>query len=122
MNTNEINQEFKDECKKSYESQADNTQTDKSGMTFVKMNMSREHMDFIMEHYGISSIVELNQASIYLMKSLAHMELDGYKFGMYKTTIVDGQEKLTTEGSFALNIKDMVQSLLNALHKENESL
>lgn len=112
--TNDITPEFKKTCNEHYNSMKDNSQVndDVNKLKFVKMNVSAEHLDFLMNYYKLSNIVEVNQSAIYMLKALAHMEQDGYKFAMYKTEMKDGKEVLTTSGSFAMSVSDMINSIL----------
>lgn len=114
---NEITPEFKEACEEHYHTMKDNTQIndDEKSLKFVKMHMPAEHMDFIMNYYHLPNLVEVNRTSIYVLNALAHMEQDGYKFGMYKTEMKDGKEVLTTEGSFALSVSDMIKSIMKHL-------
>ena len=118
MNTkNDITPEFKVKCEEHYSTMADNTQVNDEGnqLKFVKMNMPAEHMDFIMDYYHLPNLVEVNRVAIYVLKTLAHMEKDGYKFGMYKTKMQDGKEVLSTEDSFALSVSDMIGDIMKHL-------
>lgn len=115
MNKKEdITPEFKQACNEHYQKMDDNTQIsdDKNQLRFVKMNMPAEHMDFLMDHYKLPNLVEVNRVSIYVLKTLAHIEEDGYKFGMYKTEMKDGKEVLSDKESFALSISDLVKSIM----------
>ena len=115
MNESEVTPEFKAACDQHYHTMADNTQVndDANKLRFVKMNMPAEHIDFLMDYYHLPNVVEVNRASIYVLKTLAHIEKDGYKFAIYKTKTEDGKEVLETEGSFAMNISDMIKSIMN---------
>ena len=117
MNEPNITPEFKAACNEHYHTMADNTQVndDDNKLRFVKMNMPAEHMDFIMDYYHLPNIVEVNRASIYVLKTLAHMEKDGYKFAVFQTETVDGKEVMTKEGSFALSISDMIKSIMKLM-------
>ena len=122
MNESEITPEFKQVCEQHYHTMGDNTQVndDEKRLRFVRMNMPAEHMDFIMDYYHLPNIVEVNRASIYVLKTLAHMEKDGYKIAVFQTETVDGKEVMTKEGSFALSISDMIKSIMNHLNVPNE--
>lgn len=119
----EITNGFEKEANKHYNSMDDNTQIDNAEkkLTFVKMSLSRNHMDFIMDYYKMNNLAEVNQAAIYILKSLAHMEQDGYKFAIFKTIKgKDGKEIIDpNNGLGGLNISDMIHSLLKQLKKSN---
>lgn len=114
-----ITPEFKNVCEEHYNSMEDNTQIndDKNKLKFVRMNISADCMDFLMDYYKLPSLVQVNQASLYVMKALAHMEQDGYKFGIYKTKMVDGKEVIDEKDSFALNVSDLVKKILSNFEK-----
>lgn len=40
--------------------------------------------DFLMDHYGFFDVVEANMLSLYILKTLAHMENDGFKLSVFK--------------------------------------
>jgi hypothetical protein len=107
----DITNEFKAVAEEQYSSLEDNTQIDKNGLTFVKMSMSADAMNFIMDHYKLSSVVDVNMASIALLKILGNMEIAGWKFAIFKTITVNGKEVMTGE-SFGLDIHDLVKTAL----------
>ena len=117
----EISPEFEKKCNEHFHTMKDNTQIndEPNNLRFAKMHMSADHIDFIMDYYKLKNIPEVNQAAIYVLKTLAHMEKDGWKFAIFKTEIVDGKEKMSSE-SFGLDISDMIQSLLRKLNSDEK--
>lgn len=118
MNTNDMTPEFQQKCEENYHKMQDNTEVndEKNKLKFVRMNMPAEHMDFIKDYYHLPNIVEVNRVSIYVLKTLAHMEKDGYKFGVFKTEMKDGKEVVSSEGSFGLSISDMIKSIMKQMN------
>ena len=115
-----MSDEFKKSCEEHYQSMDDNTQVndEENKLRFIKMNMPASTIDFLMDYYKLSNVVEVNQAAIFVLKSLAHMEQEGYKFGLYKTKIVDEKEIIDEKDSFALNISEMIQKILGRIDKK----
>jgi hypothetical protein len=99
----DVDQDLKDKMNEQFQSMKDNTEfvDEKSKIRFAKLNMSAEVVDFLIEHYGFFDLVELNQITLYLFKSIALMEKDGFKIAAYRT--VDGKPE-----AFELNIEDMI--------------
>lgn len=116
MNTNDITPEFQQKCEENYHKMQENTEVndEKNKLKFVKMNMPAEHMDFIKDYYHLPNLVEVNRVSIYILKTLAKMEKDGYKFVTYKPEIKDGKEIMSKE-IFVLSIPDLVKNIMNQL-------
>ncbi len=86
----------------------DNTQeTNESGSKFAKMAMPASVMDFLMEHYGLFDIQETSMISFYILKSFAHMENDGFKLAIFKSTKDESGKELVSE-SFGIDIHDMI--------------
>lgn len=76
----------------------------KKQLSFAKLHMSANVVDFLMEHYGFFDLVELNTITFYIMKTLGHMEKDGCKFAVYKTE--DGATK-----SYQLDFHDLIAKI-----------
>ncbi len=94
---------LKKEMDKAFHSMEDNTQVndDEKKLKFAKLNMPASVVDFLMDHYGFFDLVEVNQLSLYILKTLGHMENDGFKFAVYKTE--DGKTE-----SYQLDIHDLI--------------
>jgi hypothetical protein len=119
MSNDEVTPEFKKQATEHFQSMDDNTEVDcTSGdiLKFVKMNLTPEHIDYVMEHYKLTSMVDLNLAAIYILKTFAHMEDDGYKFSIYSTEMVDGKEAY--KDGYGIDIHHMIQQLLTGLKTE----
>lgn len=84
----EINDEFQKDMEEKFHSMKDNTQIndDEKKLRVAKLNMPANVVDFLMDHYGFFDLVELNTLCFYVLKSLAHMEKDGFKLAIYKST------------------------------------
>lgn len=108
--------EFKAECVEKYNTLQDNTEINdpERQMRFAKLSFPAEHIDFLMNHLKLSSIVELNQVSLYILKQLIHIENDEYKFAIYKTTVIDGSPKMTD--IYGMDIKTMVRDIISKLN------
>lgn len=94
---------LKKEMDDAFHTMKDNTQinNDEKQLRVAKLNMPSNVVDFIMDHYGFFDLVELNSIVFYIMKTLGHMENDGFKFAVYKTE--DG----ATE-SYQLDFHDLI--------------
>lgn len=100
----EQDQDFIDVATEKFHSMEDNTQVndDEKKLRFAKLNMPASVVDFLMDHYGFFDLVELNTLSLYILKTLGHMENDGFKFAVYKQ--VEGK----VESSYQLDIHDLI--------------
>ena len=109
---------MKSEMEEKFNSMKDNTveHNEKKQLSFAKLQMPANVVDFLMEHYGFFDLVELNTICFYIMKTLGHMEKDGFKFAVYKTE--DG----ATE-SYQLDFHDLIAKfriqLAQSMNKEN---
>ena len=82
----EVDEGLKKEMNTSFNTMEDNTQVnnDEKQLKIVKLAMPASVVDFLMEHYGFFDLVEVNQLSLYILKTLGHMETDGFKFAVYR--------------------------------------
>lgn len=120
----EPGQDFIDSATEKFHSMEDNTQLndDEKQLRFAKLNMPASVVDFLMDHYGFFDLVELNTLSLYILKTLGHMEKDGFEFAVYKQK--DGKLE-----SYKLDLHDLIGKfriqMANSLnknkgeHKEN---
>lgn len=53
--------------------------------SITKLSLPAEVIDFLMDHYGFFDVAETNEICLYIVKSLAHMEQDGWKLTILKT-------------------------------------
>lgn len=72
---------------------------------FTKVTIPKEDVDFLMSYFKIDSVVKVNQTAIYMLKNLAQMEKDGYKFAIFKDQEIIGNEAIN---KITLIISDMV--------------
>jgi hypothetical protein len=106
--SDEVPDDIKKASKELFNEMEDNTQfnDDVNKMKFTKLCMPASVVDFLLEHYGLFDVVELNQMALYILKCFGHMEKDGWKIGVYKTTKdengKDGYE------SFGLDIHQLI--------------
>jgi hypothetical protein len=109
--SDDIDDNIKKASKELFNEMDDNTQFDDdvNKMKFTKLCMPASVIDFLLEHYGLFDVVELNQMALYILKSFGHMEKDGWKIGVYKT-IKDEKGEDTYE-SFGLDIHDLIAKL-----------
>lgn len=70
-------------------------------LSFAKLHMPANVVDFLMDHYGFFDLVELNTITFYILKTLGHMEKDGFKFATFKTS--DGKTE-----AYELDIHDLI--------------
>ena len=109
----DITPEFKKQADEHFHKMEDNTQVDypDQNLRFVKMSISQEHIAFVMQHYNLNDVVELNQAAFYLLRTFALMETDGFKFSTYNTEKVDGKE--VCKDVYGLDIHLLIKQLLD---------
>lgn len=86
-----------------YDSLPDNTEfkDEKTNLKFAKLNLPASVVDFLLEHYGFTDLVELNSMALYILKSIGLMEQDGFKIVAYRQV----NEK---PEAFELNILDLI--------------
>jgi hypothetical protein len=94
---------LKKEMDDAFHTMKDNTQinNDEKQLKIAKLNMPANVVDFLMDHYGFFDLVELNTICFYIMKTLGHMEKDGFKFAVHKT--LGGKVE-----AYELNIHDLI--------------
>jgi hypothetical protein len=102
MNEN-IDNNLKNKMEELFNSTPDNTAVnDKDNeLRFAKLNMPASVIDYLMDHYGLFDLVEVNMLSLYILKTLGHMEDDGFKFAIYKKTE-------TGHESYSLDIHELI--------------
>lgn len=83
-----------------------NNQTDEENRVLggnAKLSMPASIIDFLLDHYGLFDLVEVNMMSLYILNTLGRIEEDGFKFGFYK------QKDDKTE-AYQLDIHELISS------------
>jgi hypothetical protein len=100
---NEEDVGLKKEMNEAFHTMKDNTQVnkDEKQLRIAKLNMPATVVDFLMDHYGFFDLVELNTLTLYILKTFGHIENDGFKFAIHKTT--EGKTE-----AYELDIHDLI--------------
>ena len=109
--------DLKKDARELWHEMDDNTQFNNNSkdLKFVKMCISRDHIDFILDHFRLNNLVEVNEAAIYVLKTLAHMDEDGWNFAIFKWN----KDKTKTEETSRLDLHGMVKQIVDSIRKQN---
>jgi hypothetical protein len=100
---NDADEGMKKEMDEKFNSMEDNTaiNDEVKDLKFAKLNIPASVIDYLMDHYGFFDLVEVNMLSLYILKTLGHMEDDGFKFAVYK-------KAETGHESYQLDINELI--------------
>lgn len=86
MSEDKISENVRNVAEELFNKVEKNTQfdDDKNKVTVARLNMPSEIINYLLDHYGLFDLVEVNQMALYVLKCLGKIEDDGWTLVIHK--------------------------------------